>query len=117
MVDNKSSSTNGYTLEESEIANDLQLLSESIPNGNDSAEMDGSDSSGQDPTDLEEDVLVDHVSEEEEEEIVEENEVQLLRSLMAACRIGDLKEVKRCVNTNRVNINQHDPKSIYGVSF
>lgn len=45
----------------------------------------------------------------------QQTDMDIVLSLMMACRSGDLEEVKRCVSTGRVDINEHDPKSIYGV--
>ncbi|KAG2388306.1 hypothetical protein C9374_000470 [Naegleria lovaniensis] len=44
----------------------------------------------------------------------QQTDMDILLSLMMACRSGDLEEVKRCVSTGRVDFNAHDPKSIYG---
>ena len=42
---------------------------------------------------------------------------QLFRSLMMACKMGDLEQVKQCVGMKCLDLNQHDPRSIYGVSI
>ena len=123
MSENKTvNNISSFTLQDSEIANDLLLLNSLSNNtGNINANEDGdeniielSDEENENSENI--DGGEDEVVEDEEEEYLE-SETELLRSLMTACRIGDVNEVKRCISTNRVDINQHDPKSIYGVSW
>ncbi|KAL9652990.1 hypothetical protein ABK040_015505 [Willaertia magna] len=61
--------------------------------------------------------LNDDNAKEKEQEIKEEKEEELYTfpMLMNACKFGDLETVKKCLLNKLININQHDPKSIYGV--
>ena len=57
----------------------------------------------------------DGMEENEEENHDDQTVEELARELMVACKIGNLEQVKKCIETKRVDINMHDPKSIYGV--